>query len=323
MTTMLSRVADNLYWMSRHIERAENTARIIDVYQNLILDLPLGIQPESQQARLLQSLEIEIPEDQTPDSFQGLLLELTFSESNPHSLVAGVAAARENARQVREQISSEMWQHLNRFYLDLKNGKKGKDYTVEPHDFYMAVKLDSHLFQGVTDATMHHDQGWHFIQIGRHVERVVNLISVLHVYMHRPSSEDAALPRAYYFEMLTLLKSVTAWEAYCKAYSPDLDATSILEYLLFNPHFPHSAHFCVLRILDSVNELARATILPDNSRLSRVVGRLQSNLSYDEVEEVFDVDFHTYLNNIRQQIHQIHDVLYSTFISYSIDNALK
>jgi uncharacterized alpha-E superfamily protein len=82
MTTMLSRVADNLYWMSRHIERAENTARIIDVYQNLILDLPLGIQPESQQARLLQSLEIEIPEDQTPDSFQGLLLELTFSESN-------------------------------------------------------------------------------------------------------------------------------------------------------------------------------------------------------------------------------------------------
>jgi uncharacterized alpha-E superfamily protein len=72
-----------------------------------------------------------------------------------------------------------------------------------------------------------------------------------------------------------------------------------------------------------VNELARATILPDNSRLSRVVGRLQSNLSYDEVEEVFDVDFHTYLNNIRQQIHQIHDVLYSTFISYSIDNALK
>jgi len=285
--------------------------------------LPLGIQPESQQARLLKSLEIELPDDQTPDSFQDLLHDLAFSESNPHSLVASVASARENARQVREQISSEMWLHLNRFYLDLKQGNKGKDYSVEPHDFYMAIKLDSHLFQGVTDATMHHDQGWHFIQIGRYVERVVNLISVLHVYMQRPDTDAAAQHRAYYFEMLTLLKSVTAWEAYCKAYSPDLDAGSILEYLLFNSQFPHSAHFCVLQILDSVNELARATMIPDNIRLNRVVGRLQSNLSYDEVEEVFTVDFHTYLNNIRAQIFQINDALYNTFISYSIDNVLK
>jgi len=319
---MLSRVADNLYWMSRYIERAENTARIIDVYLNLILDLPLGIQPKSQQLNLLQSLEIHVPDNQPPDDFQKFIHELTFSESNPQSVFACVAAARENARQVREQISSEMWLHLNRLYLDLKQGNKGKDYTVEPHDFYMAIKLDSHLFQGVTDTSMNHDQGWHFIQIGRYVERVVNLISVLHVYMQNLEREESSFYAAYYFEMLTLLKSVTAWEPYCKTYSPDLEATTILEFLLFNSQFPHAAHFCVNQIFDAVQELNTATLAQKDNRLSRLVGRLQSNLSYDEIEEVFEKDLRVYLNSIRQQIFQINDVIFSTFITYPIEDAL-
>ena len=320
---MLSRVADNLYWMSRYIERAENTARFIDVYLNLILDLPTGITPWDQQLNLMRSLEIDLPEDENPDDFQKFLRELTFSEDNPHSVFASVASARENARQVREQISSEMWLHLNRFYIEFKNGKKGRDYAFEPHDFYMAVKLDSHLFQGVTDATMNQDQGWHFIQIGRYVERVNNLISVLHVYMQRSRHEESNIYSAYYFEMLTLLKSVTAWEAYCKAYSPDLDAMQILEFLLFNAQFPHAAHFCVNQILNSVNELHSATLLKKNGRLARLVGRLQSNLSFDEVEEIYEADIHAYLNRVRHQIFQIHDVLYSTYITYSIEDALQ
>ena len=320
---MLSRVADNLYWMNRYIERAENTARVIDVYLNLILDMPTGIQQQNQQENFLRSLEIQFPDEDAPDDFQQFVKQLTFSEDNAHSVFASVAAARENARQVREQISSEMWLHLNRFYLDLRQGKKGKDYAVEPHDFYMAVKLDSHLFQGVTDATMNHDQGWHFMQIGRYVERVVNLTSVLHVYMQRPRQQDSSIYSAYYFEMLTLLKSVTAWEAYCKAYSPDLDAGQILEFLLFNPQFPHSAHFCVNQIADSITALNHATHRQNNGRLHRLVGRLQSNLSFDEVEEVFESDFHAYLRNLRRQVNQIHEVIYSTFITYSIEDALK
>jgi uncharacterized alpha-E superfamily protein len=170
---------------------------------------------------------------------------------------------------------------------------------------------------------MNHDQGWHFMQIGRYVERIVNLTSVLHVYMQRPHEQDGSIYSAYYFEMLTLLKSVTAWEAYCKAYNPDLEAGQILEFLLFNAQFPHSARFCVNRIAESIVALNAATLRQNNGRMHRLVGRLQSNLSYDEVEEVFEADFHAYLNNLRKQINQIHEVIYSTFITYSIEDALE
>lgn len=314
---MLSRVADNLYWMSRYLERAENTARIIDVYLNLILDLPPGIQAQHQQNNFLNSLEIrDVPEH---EDFLNLIHQLTFDEHDSQSVFASIASARENARQVREQISSEMWLQINRLYLRMKNDELGADWWIEQHDFYMAIKLDSHLFQGITDATLAHDQGWHFIQIGRFLERVVNLMSVLRVYMQLPRNGTTA----HYFEMLTLLKSVTAWEAYCKVYSPDLDADHVMEFLLFSKTFPRSGYYCVNAILESINALSDATLLHKNSRLNRLVGRLQSNLSYDDLDEVMEVNFGDYLDRVRQQVFLIHDALFSTYITYSIESALK
>lgn len=322
---MLSRVADNLYWMSRYLERAENTARIIDVYLNFILDLPPGIQAREQQATLLHSLSINVDEAEH-DDFQELIRQLTFERDYAHSIIASISSARENARQVREQISSEMWLQINRLYLSLKKDDKGKLWRVEPHDFYMGIKLDIHLFQGITDSTIVHNQGWHFIQIGRSLERVINLMSVLNVYMQLSKNNNNGHQSVYtaeYFEMLTLLKSLTAWEAYCKVYSPDLNPDHVLEFLLFNDEFPHSAHYCVNAILDSVHALGEATMLHKNSRLYRLVGRLQSNLSYDDLEEVLESDFTTYLSQVRKQVLLIHEALFATYITYSIDSALK
>jgi uncharacterized alpha-E superfamily protein len=318
---MLSRVADHLYWMSRYLERAENTARIIDVYLNLILDPPPRIERQHQIAILLGNLEMT--PDSPHDDYKELVFQLTFDESQPASVLAQVTMARENARYVREQISSEMWLQVNRMYLDLREAANNPDWWDEPNEFFNTVKSDIHLMQGITDSTMMHNQGWHFIQVGRYLERIVRLSTVLRVYMEKSHNLDDSTYTADYYLMLSLLKSVTAFEAYCKVYSPDLFSNGILEFLLFNAEFPHSGHFCVNELLNSINALSEATMTHKNGRLQRLAGRLQSNLSYTELAEVLESSLSDYLGEIRRQAYSLHDAIYNTYISYPIESALR
>jgi uncharacterized alpha-E superfamily protein len=170
---------------------------------------------------------------------------------------------------------------------------------------------------------MLHNQGWHFIQIGRHLERIIGLTAVLRVFMEQSYSGGNGSHASDYFTMLTLLKSVTAFEAYCKVYNPDLQASGLLEFLLFNGEFPHSAQFCINQILTSITALSDATMMHKNSRLHRLVGRVQSNLSYSEISEVLQTSFGDYLVQIRQQTLDIHDALFDTYITYPIESVLR
>ncbi|MEI7773053.1 MAG: alpha-E domain-containing protein, partial [Chloroflexales bacterium] len=161
---MLSRVADSLYWMSRYLERAEHTARLIAVGLNLMLDqTPQSVGPRWE--RLLAALRAYPPPSGSGDAY-AIARMLTFDTSNEGSIVSCIASARENARQVRELISSEMWEQLNRLYLRVKGSSIDQIWQGEPLEFYQDVKEGAHLFQGVTDATMTHGEGWQFIQVG-------------------------------------------------------------------------------------------------------------------------------------------------------------
>ena len=163
---MLSRVADCAYWMSRYLERAEHTARLGDVCLGLTLDRSsdtvrrlmgaVGAAPKGYGVRI-EGIENAAPE---------VRLNKTIG--------ACVAAARENARQVREQISTEMWEQLNRLYLNVSRSRAARGSA-----FYMHIKEASHLFQGVTDSTMIHTEGWHYIQIGRSIERAAATATML------------------------------------------------------------------------------------------------------------------------------------------------
>src|SRR2546423_12362163 len=182
---MLSRVADSLFWMSRYIERAENNARIADVNLQLLLDLENARDSDTQQQwnpiiSSLEENELFTSLYQNPDG-QAAVDFVCLQRQNPNSVYACLAAARENARTVREQISSEMWEHINRLYLFVKGETGKKMLRLSPYEFFRRVITGSHLVQGVADATMTHSEGWDFIRIGKSLERADNTSRILAV----------------------------------------------------------------------------------------------------------------------------------------------
>src|SRR5262249_39363193 len=215
---MLSRVADSLYWMSRYLERAERAARLIDVNLNMMLDQSFDANGK-QWSRLKRSLRTPVTTETGGDAYQQTEI-LTFDLRNPDSLASCITLARENARQVREQISSEMWEQLNRSFWQVKQSNITSIWQGQPHEFYRAVKEGAYLFQAITDATMSDGEGWHFIQIGRYLERATATATVLDVHFSELMGREQA--SGDYLLWVQLLKSCTAFEAYCQVYTADL-----------------------------------------------------------------------------------------------------
>lgn len=314
---MLSRVADSLFWLSRYLERAEHASRLLDVYLNFMLEATDDISEK----RLRDLRKMLLTDDVQDCDFDECLRMLTFSENHAGSIIFNITQARENARNVREQISSEMWMEINKLYLYIKNDAVTRDWATAPHDFFIEVRERSHLFQGVTDATMMHNQGWHFIQIGRFLERSLNLLQLLEVqFADTPiTTTELAVPEQY-FNLVAVLKSVAAFEAYCKVYNPNPQIRHILDFLLFNEEFPRSLRFCVERIRASLTVLNQITQHRETARLGRIVGRLASMLRYDEISDVQTLA--AYLEGIKQQINECYDMLYESYINYSIESEL-
>ena len=321
---MLSRVADNLYWMSRYLERAEHTARLIDVNLQQMLDQS----PEytSQRWKLLRaSLSIPAASSEQIDDAYSMTRMLTFDTTQPNSMLSCIAAARENARQVREQISSEMWEHVNRLYLQIKGMDIEEVWYAEPHAFLASIKEGVQFIQGLTDSTMNHSEGWHFIRLGRFIERATATATMLDVYtstfMHTQADQSSdTLGHMYYLSWVGLLRSCAAFEAYCKVYTAKIQPEQIVEFLLFNEESPRAIRFSVSMIQVALQTIARATNTRAN-KVERIAGRLRSTLEFDQIEEAM-YDMHAYLENIQRQCSQIHRTIHQTYVAYPIDVAL-
>jgi uncharacterized alpha-E superfamily protein len=249
---------------------------------------------------------------------------LTFDTGNPSSIVSSIAAARENARQVREQISSEMWEQINRLYLQIKETNIEDIWYAEPHSFLANVKEDVQLFQGITDATMTHSEGWLFIRLGRFIERAIataTLIDVCFSAYKKDEEEQHALMTDYqsdYIEWVGLLQSCAAFEAYCKVYTANIQPAKIAEFLLLNADSPRSVRFAVTMIQGALQAIARATNTRHSGRVERLAGRLRAALEYDQIEEIMS-DLHGYLKNIVRQCNQIHNAAHQVYVVYPID----
>ena len=317
-TTMLSRVADSLYWMSRYLERAEHTARLIDVD----LQLQLEQSPEAdadRSLRLLAASHVETLATANDDSVS-LSHLLTFDRENPSSIVSCLAFARENLRQVREQCSSEMWEQLNRVYLRIVNSAAGE--SMSPHAFYRSVQEGAHLFQGITDTTMSHGQGWHYIQIGRYVERADALATVIGTHFSfLPHYVNQSVESEEYLEWVGLLKSCSAFEAYCKAYTAELRPLRVAEFLLLNPELPHSVLFSVEQIYAALLAIAQMTDRRADEAI-RLMGRLRATLGYSHIEEIMANGAANYMCSIRAQCAQVHTAIQQIYFDYAIESAL-
>ncbi|HUA16899.1 MAG TPA: alpha-E domain-containing protein [Verrucomicrobiae bacterium] len=317
---MLSRVADSLYWMSRYLERAEHTARLIDVDLQLRLDQS----PEAgagRWSRLLEAAGAAAPEDGKIDAAT-LTHVLTLDRTNPSSILSCVAAARENLRQVREQCSTEMWEQLNRLYLQVNSTTASEAWLLHSHVFYRAVQEGAHLFQGVTDSTMSHGEGWQYIQLGRFVERTDALARLIGTHFVRlPHPLDQAVESEEYLEWVGLLKSCSAFEAYCKAYTAELRPLRVAEFLLLNPDFPHSVRFSV----DSVHASLRAIGALTERKAEqpeRLSGRLRATLSFSQIDEIMASGANAYVDSVRWQCAQAHAAIHQVYFDYSVEAAL-
>jgi len=318
---MLSRVADNLYWMSRYLERAEHTARLIDVNLNLMLDESTS-GADRRWKRLLQALGNPPDLAWGGDAYQ-IAQILTFDPGTRSSITGCVMAARENARQVREEISTDQWQRLNRLYLQVTRYKLNEIEGVLPSDFLLAVIEGVHLFEGVTDSTMSHGEGWHFIQVGRHIERASATTMLLDIY-HREfwGHPDRVLEGSEQLEWIGLLRSCTAFEAYCKVHTADMSPDRIIEFLLLNAEFPHAVRYSIdslQRALAAIHgEAGKQRAAP----LTRLAGRLQASLNFGQISEILSQDVGSYLQGILRQCREIHATIYEIYVNYSIQSAL-
>lgn len=319
---MLSREADNLYWMSRYLERAEHGARLIDVHFTLDLDQS----PSNAQRRWRRlATSLQVPPPPEPVEVKSLLNTLTLDAENPNSIRNAVGHSRENARQVRGQISTEMWEQLNTLYLALHESQLDEIWNGQPHAFFRAIKEGSQLFQGIADATVSRDEGWQFIQIGRYLERassVVELIAAHDAQFPLPRSEQESLNTEDYLEWIGLLKCCTAYEAYCRRFTADLIPARMVEFLLLDGAFPHSLRFCVDALAGALDTIDHMTGRREPRRLERLAGRLQAALRYGQMDELSDGDLHPFLEQTRSQLELIHDALFESYVRYPFEREL-
>lgn len=318
---MLSRVADSCFWLSRYIERAESNARILDVNMQLLLDF------EDQAAHLVQrhwQPVLATLEDQerfnslyTDITSDSVLEFVTFERKNPHAIVNCVANARENARTVREQISSEMWEQINRTHLYLRDGQARADFHDSPIGFYRRLVDQLHAFQGTTDATMLHGDGWDFLQLGKYLERADATSRVLDIKYHilLPSGEQVG-GHVDITQWMAVLRSCSGMEAYLKTTIGQVTGWQVAEFLTLHPEFPRSIRFCVDHLDAALHRISDCEPGHFSNEAERLCGALRSTLDYTTIGAVFQSGLHQFLDDTQLRLIQIAAAITQTYCQW-------
>lgn len=323
---MLARVADSCFWLSRYLERAETLARLLDVNMQLMLDIedPTPNSDQQHWQPILATLEDQelfskLHEQVTPDAVMAFV---TFEKKNPNSIFSCLASARENARTVREQISSEMWEQLNRTFLYFRDGHARIDFQESPIDFYRRLVDMFHAFQGTTDATMSHGEGWDFLQLGKYLERADSTSRVLDIKYHilLPHGESVG-GHVDITQWMAVLRSCSGMEAYLKEYVGQVTAWKVAEFLILNDNFPRSIHFCVDKLDRSLRRLTGCEKGNFVNEAERLCGMLRSNLDYITISSVFDSGLHQFLDSIQLKLIEIAAAVTNTYCHWMDDES--
>ena len=315
---MLSRVADNLYWMSRYLERAEHTSRLIAVKLESMIEQSPG-EAEISWRRVVTALSGEgfVPSE-AAETFD-ITRALAFDPFNPSSLIASLRFARDNGRQVREQISTEMWNRLNRLYLRLAPLNLASFWNDQPAHIFRETVEELHMLEGTAYSTMRHGEGWYFLELGRYIERA-QLVSRLLDLHFGPASRAGSSP--HHLDWVVLLRFCTAFEAYCKVYTANIRRDRIAEFLLFDAEFPHSVRFAVERLTEALAHVAIGAPAPRRAACERLAGRLKASVDFGQIDELMGGTIDIFLANISAQCEQIHDAVYAAYIGYDAETVL-
>jgi len=301
---MLSRVASNLYWMSRYVERAENTARVLDVTWRMSLltrDPALQDQEWSAPLNITGSLFPFSGRHHRVDA-QQVLHFMALDPENPSSILACARQARENARAVRGSITSEMWEVLNSTWLEMQQMDEDKMQARGVSAFFDWVKERSHLFRGVTFGTMHRDDAYEFARLGTHMERADSTARILDVKYHilLPSVKDVGGAVDYY-QWSAVLRSVAAFEAYRKVYRDVITPLKLAELLILRDDIPRSLRFCLRQVHDTLGRVQNA----QSGETLRWSGQILSGLQYGRISDIFAGGLHEYLTEFLGSMQQL------------------
>jgi uncharacterized alpha-E superfamily protein len=314
---MLSRTANELFWMARHIERAENTARLLDVTWRTSL-LPYQVRELDQDwaepwavPLVTSGTATQFYATHAHPSADAVLRFLILDPLNPSSICSCLKSARESARTVRGAITSEMYEDLNAAWLDLRIRDYPSIEAIGVQAFCEWVKMRSHLFRGVTIGTMLRGEAYDFIGLGTHIERADNTARILDTKYHLllPSAADVGGAVDYY-QWASLLQSVSGFEAYRKIYSDVITPRRVAEMLVLRDDMPRSLHSCMNLINDTLGNLCDAR----NDELARLAGALHARLHYGRTDDIIRQGLHEYLMDFLERISALGDEISRRFL---------
>ncbi len=306
---MLSRVAESLYWIGRYLERAESTARLLDVNYYAILE-GAGLVTEQWPPLLaITGSDNNFRGHHSRADAKSVPFWLAFDLYNPSSIRSCITQARENARSLRERISSEMWECLNRAYLELCFNTDTVMENDALHEYCQKVREASHLFHGIALSTLQRDQGWQFLRIGQMIERADNLLRLLQVRYRKSKAESPVFAEALEnHRWMAVLKSASAYEAYRKQHHTRLEPRTIAEFLLLENSFPRSVRYSLEGMRDALKKL------PGSGAALREANWLVARLEYVRIEDILDEEKPS-LERLMASVNLAGRVVFETYFS--------
>ncbi len=319
---MLSRIAESLFWIARNMERAEDTARILDVNYHMLLE-------QSQQTyRLRWEPLVYITGEQerffklySLATTQTVFEFLGFHDENPNSIVQCIYRARENSRTIRDRISREMWQDINSLYHMVSRFNADEEIAVGPHRFCSTIKFASHRFHGVSDDTLPHDEGWQFLQLGRALERAEMTARIVDVEYHNLVERRTPDEKPDNHQWMAVLKSVAAYEIYRRQYHSRIDPEKVAELLVLHPQHPRSIRFNLAVLQSSLRAISGSAPGYYTNEAERLTGKLHDSLMYDRIDEIFERGLHEFLTDVLVTCREIGDHIAHSYFYYAASAA--
>lgn len=310
---MLSRTADHLFWLSRYIERAENTARMLDIAYQTSLQPQSATESEQTWRSLVSISELNglYGAQYSAINSRNVMEFMVADENNLSSIFNCLRAARENARAVRGALTTEVWETMNQTWLEFRRLLREGALTRDPSQLFEWVKYRSHLSRGVTVGTMLQDEAFHFIRIGSFLERADNTARLLDVKFYRQddtgTERDAA--RDFYY-WSAVLRSVSGFEIYRKVYSNVIQPDKVAELMILRSDMPRSLSHCMTRMLANLKRVANA----QSGETLRRVGRLEAELAFGRIDEILAQGLHPFLDGFLAEVADLGSAISRDFL---------
>ena len=313
---MLSRTADCLYWMARYTERAENTARMLDVnHQTSLLPQPAQFLEQSWKKLLtISKLEESFLSQYDVINRENVLDFMIYETGNPSSIVSCLFAARENARVIRGRITSEVWETQNTTWLELQQILESR-HQADPSRLLEWVKHRCHLFRGVLHGTMLKNEAFYFIRVGTLLERADNTARILENKYEDQEAiqvlEDSADHNFFdFYHWASLLRSVSAFEIYRQIYSDQVTPKQVAQLLIFNKQMPRSLVCCINELIPLISEVKNQ----QSKEIDRLLGKLKASLDYSDIDEVFEQGLEEFIETFLERINHIANEFSSAYL---------